>query len=293
MRATPPRFALLELHVAVLLFGLASLFGKWLTLPPSGIVLGRTAIAAAVLWLVAARTRGTGTFARLRGRTGLWLAAGGVLLAFHWMTFFQSVQVSSVAIAVISVSTYPLFLTPLEPWLFGERLRPKDFATALLGLAGVWLLTPAPSLASRDTLGVLWGLASGLAFALLTLINRHQVRSLPPAWLFAAQTTAAALTSLPFAAAQGAWPDAGQFGRLLALGVVCTAAAHTFFIRSLTHTRAQAAGVVSNLQVPWSLLFAAVWLDEVPGPRTLLGGALVVAAALWAARRDPGPRSDG
>src|SRR5437899_64471 len=41
--------ALASLHLAVLLFGFAGLFGKWITLPPSTIVFGRTSIALLAL----------------------------------------------------------------------------------------------------------------------------------------------------------------------------------------------------------------------------------------------------
>src|SRR4029078_11017967 len=46
--------ALVALHAAVALFGFAALFGKWLTLPPEAIVLGRTVVAATTLALALA-----------------------------------------------------------------------------------------------------------------------------------------------------------------------------------------------------------------------------------------------
>ena len=42
---------LLAIHLAVLLFGLSGLFGKWLSLPPLVIVLGRTFFASLTLGL--------------------------------------------------------------------------------------------------------------------------------------------------------------------------------------------------------------------------------------------------
>jgi len=51
--------ALVALHAAVALFGFAALFGKWLTLPPEAIVLGRTVVAATTLALALALQRAT------------------------------------------------------------------------------------------------------------------------------------------------------------------------------------------------------------------------------------------
>src|SRR5688572_18367201 len=98
-----PLPALLALHLAVALFGFAGLFGKWLTLPPYAIVLGRTAIAAAVLALVVAVQRGN-------FRTEPGLAHNGVMLAVHWVTFFEAIRVSSVAIGLLGYATFPLFV---------------------------------------------------------------------------------------------------------------------------------------------------------------------------------------
>ena len=86
---------LIEIHVAVLLFGLAGLFGKFLTLPAWYIVLGRTGFAAAALG-------GVLLFARQSHRpqekkTILLFSLLGVLLAAHWIAFFQAIQVSTMA----------------------------------------------------------------------------------------------------------------------------------------------------------------------------------------------------
>src|SRR4030095_14890165 len=74
--------ALSALHTAVLLFGFAGLFGKWLVLPPIMIVFGRTVVAAMALALLS-------RFAPRRGRAldrFEWrLAAGGAVLALHWV----------------------------------------------------------------------------------------------------------------------------------------------------------------------------------------------------------------
>src|SRR5215470_11223870 len=78
--------AIASLHVAVLLFGFAGLFGKWIALPPAAIVFGRTTIAALALGMLLALRRSP------RDRFEWRLAANGALLAVHWVAFFQAVQ---------------------------------------------------------------------------------------------------------------------------------------------------------------------------------------------------------
>src|SRR5437870_13596783 len=85
--------ALAALHLAVLLFGFAGLFGKWLLLSPVTIVFGRAAVASVVLALLLPRA---GERRETRGRFEWKLAASGSLLALHWVAFFQAIQLASV-----------------------------------------------------------------------------------------------------------------------------------------------------------------------------------------------------
>ncbi|MEQ9570407.1 MAG: EamA family transporter, partial [Longimicrobiales bacterium] len=113
---------LLSVHLAVLLFGAAGLFGKLLALPPTVIVLGRVVFASAALGAVLAARGRRGTDRRAGGGGPVWgLAALGLLLAVHWVTFFHAIQVSSVAVGLLTFATFPVFAALLEPLLPGER----------------------------------------------------------------------------------------------------------------------------------------------------------------------------
>ena len=70
------------------------------------------------------------------------MALLGALWAAHWVTFLHSAQAATVAIATITFSTYPVFVTFFEPWLFRERLRPSAVIQALIMLAGAAVLVP-------------------------------------------------------------------------------------------------------------------------------------------------------
>src|SRR2546428_488920 len=103
--------ALAALHLAVLLFGFAGLFGKWLPLPPVTIVFGRAAVASLVLALLLPRA---GERRETRGSFEWKLAASGSLLALHWVAFFQAIQLASVAVGLLGFASFPLFVLLLE-----------------------------------------------------------------------------------------------------------------------------------------------------------------------------------
>lgn len=276
----PGRSGVPLVHIAVALFGLAGVLGKLTDLPSTVIVLGRVFFAGLAL-VVVVTARGL-PLVPGRRRDLLALAGSGAILALHWTAFFQSIQVSSVAVALLSFSTFPLFTTALEPIMLGERPRRVEAVAALLILPGIFLIVPAFSLANAITRGVAWGLLAGLTFAVLSIWNRRLGRTHPSLVISLYQDGVAALVLLPtlfvIRPAHGlSWRD---LAILAVLGLLCTAVAHTLFIEGMRSLTAQAASVVAALEPVWGILFALLLLGEVPAARTLGGGLLVVAATM-------------
>lgn len=283
---------LLQIHVAVLLFGLAGLFGKLLSSwEPVVISFGRVVLASLTL-LVVARWRRVVLGPLSRGSLAAF-AALGVLLAVHWTTFFQSVQASSVALALITFSTFPVFVAFLEPLLFREQLRAVDVVLAAIALAGIVILRPDWKLEDRATQGVFWGIASGLTFALLSLLNRKYVRRYSSLTIALYQDVFATVALLPFAVWQ--WPTftARDILLLVVLGVLCTAIAHALFIAGLHGISTRTASMITCLEPVYGTLLAAALLNEALTVRIALGGAVVLAVAFYATVRAERPKEKG
>jgi drug/metabolite transporter (DMT)-like permease len=271
---------LLQIHAAVLLFGLPALFGKLLPFSPVVIVCGRTALAALTLLLVSLVYRLPTWPAGWRNLVAF--AGLGVLLAVHWTTFFQSVQISSVAVALITYATFPVFVALLEPPLFGERLHAADVGLAVLAFLGVVILVPSFELGNRVTQGVLWGLASGLTFALLSLLNRKYVRHHAGITIALYQDAVAAALTVPWVLLERPTPTPRDLWLLLVLGVLCTAAAHSLFIAGMRTITARTASMIACLELVYGPVLAIILLGELPAARTLLGGLVVVGVAFYA-----------
>lgn len=274
------RLAVLQVHLAVLLFGLAGLFGKFLELPATIIVLGRTGFAALTLgvWLACyqlpwkpANKKDWGGFALLGG-----------LLAFHWFSFFYSIQLSTVAIGLLTFSSFPIFVTLLEPWWFGLSLRRRDGLAVLIVLAGVAMVIPEYNLATNATLGALWGLGAGLSFAVLQLLNKRYRDRYGAVAIAFHQDSFAFLSLLLVSPLGTVTPTPMEWGWLALLGIVCTALAHTLFIESLAALRTQLASIISTLEPVYGILLAVALLGEIPNLRVLIGGGLIIGTTTLA-----------
>ena len=279
-RTQASRRGIVIVNLAVLLFGLAGVLGALSALPAPLIVLARVAIAAPALAVVV-RVRGV-TVRPKRRRDVVILLGQGVLLAIHWTTFFQSINVASVAIGLLAFSSFPLFTAALEPLLLRQRPSLVQIGAALLVLPGIYLLVPRFTLQNSTTVGVLWGLVAGATFALLSVTNRSLTRAYASLAISLYQDGVAALVLLSaLLFIHPAAPlTAKQIVALLALGLICTALAHTLFIASLRTVTAQLASLIASLEPVWGILFAFLLLGQIPSARTLAGGAIIVAATM-------------
>jgi drug/metabolite transporter (DMT)-like permease len=274
---------LLGLHSAVVLFALAGIIGKTLILAPAILVAGRSAFAAVTLLAVIALQR---QLHRLPYSRIIMLS--GIVLAVHWVTFFQAIDSGGVSVALVSYSTYPLALLLIETcWYHTAPSLIRVVAGGLI-LVGMVLLVPALDLSNHTAVGALWGIGSGALFALYTLVNRGLADDEKPIAIACSQNAISALCMLPFAA----WctttmtHDFGlrDVALLALLGAVCTGLAHTWFIASLSRVGAGTASLVASLEAVYGVALAWVLVGEVPALRTVLGGIIILSAVILGTR---------
>ena len=272
--------AFFSVNIAVLLFGLAGLFAKWIHLPAIGITFGRvlfSSMALGVFNLVRKQS-----FRIADRKDLLFLLCAGAVLALHWWSFLESIQLSTVAIGTITFSSFPLFVTFLEPLVYHQKLERRNVIIALVILAGVLITIPEFSFENRVFLGILTGMISALAYSVLTIMNKGFAKKYSSTVTAFYEQTTAAVVLLPFVINAKIQPSLHDFALLLFLGVVTTALAHTLFISSLKAIPAQLAGVCSSMETVYGILFAFLLLGEIPTIREIMGAIVIVGAVVIA-----------
>jgi drug/metabolite transporter (DMT)-like permease len=266
--------SLFDIHVAVLLFGLAGLFGKWLILSPFIIVLGRVFFASITLGLFLWLSKQSLKISPRKNY--LYLIFLGIILAVHWVSFFKSIQVSTVAVGLLSFATYPVFTTFLEPLLLKEKIIKTNIFFSLFCVVGVFLIIPRFDLDNSTFVGVLWGLLSSVTFAVLTILNRKLTQHLSSLHIAFYQDFFAMLFLLPFYFVLQPALNTNDILLLAVLGVFCTAGSHTLFIKGMKRIKAQTASMIHFLEPVYGIIFAFLFLNEIPSLRTILGGIIIL-----------------
>ena len=274
--------SLLSIHLAVLLFGLAGLFAKWVHLPAVIIVLGRVIFSSLSLFILLKVKKGS---IRLESRKDyVLMVTAGIVLAVHWTTFMQSIQTSTVAIGTLTFSTFPLFVTFLEPVLFHEKLRASSVVSAFIMLLGVLCIVPEFELGNAMTQGVVWGMICSFTYAVLSLLNRLFMEKYTSSVTAFYEQATASFVLLPTLFVLKPSVTVRDIVVLILLGVVFTAVSHTMYIEGLRHVKVQTAGIISGLESVYGIIAAFLFLGEKPGIKELIGGAVILGVVFYSTR---------
>lgn len=285
---SPHRTALTSAHIAAVLFGLTGIFGALIHASATVITCGRALFAVFAL-LGFAWWQGRRVVGGLPRRKLLVCLVTGLLLASHWVTFFVAVKVGGVAVATLGFASFPAFIALLDRLVFRERIGAVQTVLLAMVTLGLILVTPSFDIGDQGTVGLLWGLASGLSFALLAMMNRRGTRGIDAMQVAFWQNTTVALLTLPFALHGGASLGAAGWINLALLGVFCTGLSQYLFIKSLDHLDARSAGMIIALEPVYAIACAWWLFHDQPSLRMLCGAALIILAIIWSARAKAAP----
>ncbi|MDT0593261.1 DMT family transporter [Glaciecola petra] len=275
----PVKRSLINMHLTVMLLGGTALFSKLIPLTAVDITFGRSLPAFILLFII---VKLSGESLKLNSTKDYFIGVGlGIIMAVHWVTYFASMQYASVSVGIIALFTFPVITVLLEPLFEKIRIRWQDITSTLVVLVGIWLIVPSTSLSDEVTLGVLIGVFSAFLYAIRNLMHRKYFSHYSGSKAMAYQTMTICPVLVLFLSDDVATMSMETFGLLLLLGTVFTAFPHAMIATALKHLRAKTFSLVACMQPFYGVIFAIIVLNESPRWQTLLGGLLVISAAIY------------
>lgn len=261
--------------------------------PGEAIAVWRTVLAALMLLPVALARIGP-EVRRFTRREVAYVVAAGVVLAFHFITWIESLYHTTVASASVLVAMSPIFLAVLGFLFLQERLAVRVVVAVLVAVAGAVLIGVGDAgdvQASNAILGNSLALGAALLVSVYLIIGR--VVRQGTSWLAYVFPVYAvvAVTTVIFALARGVplfGYDLGFYGlcALMALGPQLFG--HGSINYAIKYFPAAIIGLLTLLEPVVASIAAYFLFGEMPGVVASAGMVLVlvsVTAALWPKRR--------
>ncbi len=216
------------------------------------------------------------------------LVLSGVLLALHWITFFESIKLTTVAVALAVLYIGPIVASILSGPFLGEQVTARLWVA--LGIAASGTLLVVQPWAERVHAGGVGITAEGIAVASLSagflaalmLVGKPVARDLGGLTMAIGELAVASLLLAP-ATYQAVSQYSHYLMNFLVLGAVFTGFAGFVYWETMRHLPVATVSVIMYIEPATAVLWAAAFLDEDPNLATWLGVALVVVGGAVAA----------
>ena len=160
----------LHLHILVFIAGFTAILGELISIGSIPLVWFRMLIAASIL-VVYLKFKKTNLAVKPNAILKFFLA--GVIIALHWITFFESIEQSNISIALAMFSTGAFFASFIEPIFFKRKIIWYEILFGVMVVFGVWLITRAEI---KYIKGILLGISSAFFSSLFAVINGQFIK---------------------------------------------------------------------------------------------------------------------
>ncbi len=268
----------LALTFATLLISTSGSLGRYISMPAPVTIWWRSFLA---LFLLLGYCKYKNITLKINSKRDLGaFVLSALFMASHWITYFIALQLSSVAIGMLALFTFPIMTAFLEP-LFSKTKF--DYMHLLLGamvLLGIYILSPELDFQNDSVKGILFGLLSAFCYAMRILILKQYVTSYHGSSLMFFQLLIISIILLPALFLYDTSNISTQFPFVIILALVTTAIGHTLFIQSLNHFKVSTASIIGSTQPIFGIIIAFFFLNEIPTWNTFFGGILILSTVI-------------
>jgi len=263
-----------SLLLATLFISTSGVLGRYIALPTEIIIWFRASLAMLFLYVFCKYKKIDLSIKSSKDYVPFFIS--GIFMAVHWITYFYALKLANVALGVLSLYTFPIIITLLEPLFLKVKFNPIYILFGVMVLTGLYILTPEFTLESSQVRGVLFGIFSAFCYAIRILILKQQVANYNGSMLMFYQTLIITILLFPTLFFMDVSGLESQFPFLLLLAFITTAVGHSLMLHSLKFFSASTASIISSLQPIFGIILAFFFLQEIPTWNTFWGGSLIL-----------------
>lgn len=266
-------------NISVLLLGTlfvstSGVLGKYIAMPAITIIFCRSFLAAIFIFIFCKFKKIDFTIDSKKDKISLFLS--GFLMGAHWITYFIALKLSTVALGMLSIFTYPIITVFIEPLFSKQKIKGIHILLAILVLIGVYVLVPEFSLENNHLQGILIGILSAFFYAIRNLLVKEEVRKYNGSLLMFYQMVVITICLFPVLFLGDFTNLQSQIPYLFLVALLTTAIGHTLIVNSLKYFSATTASIIGSIQPIFGIIIAFIFVNEIPTGKTILGGSLIL-----------------
>jgi drug/metabolite transporter (DMT)-like permease len=262
----PVRRARLSLLLAAVLWSLAGIFIKFLSLPPLTIVFYRSLFASLFFAFFVRKSIASPKVALLVSA----LAYTAAISAF-----VSANKITTAANAIALQYTAPIFVFMIVHVLFDEKITGANWISLGLGMLGIAVIGVG-SAGHPDAAGVMIALLSGLLFSIY-MVSLRFLKEFNPGTLTFLNNLVCCLILLPWVGSElSISPAEGWI--VAVMGVVQLGIPYWLFSKGLERISVQEASLIVLIEPVLNPIWVALIVGELPSGVTLVGGLCIVGS---------------
>ena len=256
------RKQLLHLHFIVFIYGFTAILGRLITLEATQLVWYRMLIAFIALGII---LKASDQNFSINYKKVLILTGVGFIVAFHWVTFFHAIKISTISVALGCLASTTLFISFLEPLFVRRPLSWFEVFTGVIIIIGLYIIF---QFEPNHLAGIITGLASAFLAGLFTVLNKVLVRNNHPITISFYEMGGGFLGLTIYLFANGnltnqlVLPILSDWIYLLILGIICTAYAFLASTKVMKTLSAFTVVLTINLEPIYGIVLAFLFFGD-------------------------------
>ncbi|OFY95204.1 MAG: hypothetical protein A3K10_13120 [Bacteroidetes bacterium RIFCSPLOWO2_12_FULL_31_6] len=266
------------LHFVVLIFGLTGVLGKLISIESYLLVWYRLIIALAAIIIYFAITKFS---LKITKKQLLKIGLVGVIIAAHWLTFFEAIKQSNVSVALVCFSSSTLFTSLIEPFYFKRKIKAYELIFGIVIILGLYFIF---SFEFKYLIGMILSVISAVLASWFTVLNGILVKE-TNAKLISFYELFGAFIAVSIYMLVITEADFSQLALpiedvkwLLILGILCTAFAFIVSVEIMKKISPYTVTISVNLEPIYSIILAVlIWPEtETMSYGFYMGTAIVI-----------------
>jgi drug/metabolite transporter (DMT)-like permease len=196
----------------------------------------------------------------------------GIVSLLNLFSYFYAFKNTTIANAVLTHYIAPVIVAFLAPLFLKEKITKKVVIAIVIASVGLWIMLGGFTFQEEHVAGIMAGLFSGLAYAVIVILARIYAQNFNPLVLTFFSNIAIVALLAPFVREI----PLNALWSFLLMGIVHSTIAPILYFKGLQKVTANRAAVLGYLEPPSAIIFSMALLKELPGINSIIGGILII-----------------